>query len=196
MTTEKKNYNFTLNINCLLYTSKSICFSHIFVYYRSILYSMLLRFFKVESAVIEMIIVNVRGEGTVVAGRAYLRTFFAVPHFHFMTAFPTQSKKETGFFPFPNKHRRPSRILTTRLFRVFTFFSTFSIRPSKIFLFLQRLSSLFFPTLTIWPCIPSFPYCPTGHKSRHFSCQNRIKIFLLNPLFDEEKNICCMILNL
>ena len=55
MTTEKKNYNFTLNINYLLYTSKSICFSHIFVYYRSILYSMLLRFFKVESAVIEMI---------------------------------------------------------------------------------------------------------------------------------------------
>ena len=56
MTTEKKNYNFTLNINYLLYTSKSICFSHIFVYYRSILYSMLLRFFKVESAVIEMMV--------------------------------------------------------------------------------------------------------------------------------------------
>ena len=55
MTTEKKNYNFILNINYLLYTSKSICFSHIFVYYRSILYSMLLRFFKVESAVIKMI---------------------------------------------------------------------------------------------------------------------------------------------
>ena len=47
----KKNYNFTLNINYLLYTSKSICFSHTFVYYRSILYSMLLTFFKVESAV-------------------------------------------------------------------------------------------------------------------------------------------------
>ena len=58
---------------------------------------MLLRFFKVESAVIEMIIVNVRGEGTVVAGRAYLSTFFAVPHFHFMTAFQTQPKKGTGF---------------------------------------------------------------------------------------------------
>ena len=55
MTTEKKNYNFTLNINYLLYTLKSICFSHIFVYYRSILYSMLLKFFKVESTVFEMI---------------------------------------------------------------------------------------------------------------------------------------------
>ena len=55
MTTERKNYNFTLNINYLLYTSKSISFSHTFVYYRSILYSMLFRFFKVESAVIEMI---------------------------------------------------------------------------------------------------------------------------------------------
>ena len=42
MTTEmKKNNNFTLNINYLSYISKSICFSHTFVYYRihcSILY--------------------------------------------------------------------------------------------------------------------------------------------------------------
>ena len=131
MTTEKKHCNFTLNNYYLLYTSKSIYFSHIFVYYRSIVYSMLLRFLKVKSAVIEMIMffgfsfgfgfflfcpplhltpvgfnspfpiitqklskifsnterrklcsvrysswvttaANVRGEGTVVAGRAYL----------------------------------------------------------------------------------------------------------------------------
>ena len=58
MTTEKKNNNFTLNINYLLYTSKSICFSHTFVYHRSILYLMLLRFFKVERAVIEMIMIE------------------------------------------------------------------------------------------------------------------------------------------
>ena len=55
MTTEKKNNNFTLNINYLLYISKSIFFSHTFVYHRSILYQMLLRFFKVESADMEMI---------------------------------------------------------------------------------------------------------------------------------------------
>ena len=34
----KKNNNFTLNINYLLYTSKSICFSHTFVYHCSMLY--------------------------------------------------------------------------------------------------------------------------------------------------------------
>ena len=55
MITEKKNNNFTININYLLYISKSICFSHTFVYHRSILYQMLLRFFKVENAVMEMI---------------------------------------------------------------------------------------------------------------------------------------------
>ena len=37
MTTEK-NTKFTLNINYSLYSSKSICFSHTFVYHRSILY--------------------------------------------------------------------------------------------------------------------------------------------------------------
>ena len=41
MTTEKKNYNFTLNINYLLYTLKSISFSHKFEYYRRSIYSML-----------------------------------------------------------------------------------------------------------------------------------------------------------
>ena len=55
MRTEKKN-NFTLNIKYSLYISKSICFLHRFVYHGSILYEMLLWFFKVESAVMEMII--------------------------------------------------------------------------------------------------------------------------------------------
>ena len=66
---------------------------------------MLLRFFKVESAVIEMIMffgfrssvstaVNERGEGTVVAVRAYL---FLCPSFPFYDCIPNMSEKETGF---------------------------------------------------------------------------------------------------
>ena len=81
-------------------------------------------------------VVNVRGEGTVVAGRAYLLRCTS-----FYDCIPNTTEKRRRVFPFPNNHRRPSEILTTLLF---TFFSTFSVRPSKIFLFLQRLSSLFF----------------------------------------------------
>ena len=207
MTTEKKNYNFKLNINYLLYTSKSIYFSHIFVYYRSIVYSMLLRFFKVESAVIGMIMffgflfgfgfflfsfgfleiriaivllffcinsniwhflhrrwiyvfrnllrgwIFVREEGTVVAGRAYLLRCTS-----FYDCISNTTEKRRRVFPFPNNHRRPNEILTTLLF---TFFSTFSVRPSKISLFLQRLSSLFF---LLWLYGLAFPRFLTARQ--------------------------------
>ena len=82
--------------------------------------------------------VNERGDGTVVAGRAYL---LRCTSFLFYDCIPNTTEKRRRVFPFSNNHRRPSQILTTLLL---TFFSTFSIRPSKIFLFLQRLSSLFF----------------------------------------------------
>ena len=52
----------------------------------------------------------------------YERTFFAVLHFHFMTAFQRRPKRRR-VSPFPNNHRRPSKVF---------------------FLFLQRFSSLFF----------------------------------------------------
>ena len=85
--------------------------------------------------------VNERGEGLRVPLSLYERTFFSVLHFHFMTTFQTRRKRRR-VFPFPNNHRRPSKVLTTL---ILTFFSTFSIRPSIFFfLFLQRLSSLFF----------------------------------------------------
>ena len=143
----------------------------IFVYYRSILYSMLLRLFKVESAVIEIImffgfpfsfgfflfsfgfleiriaivllyfcinsniyknyqkliqILNVvscvpyaivHGSllhwtwGERVPLSLAERTFFAVPHFHFMTAFQTQPKKGDGFFRFQTITRAQFRFL-------------------------------------------------------------------------------------
>ena len=59
----------------------------------------------------------------------YERTFFSVLHFHFMTAFQTRPKRRR-VFPFPNNHRRPSKVLTMFLL---TFFPTFSIRPSIFF---------------------------------------------------------------
>ena len=92
--------------------------------------------------------VNEREEGTVVAGRAYL---FRCTSFPFYDCIPNTTEKGRRVFPFPNNHRRPSQILTTLLF---TFFSNFSIRPSKIFLFLQRLSSLFF---LLWLYGVAFP---------------------------------------
>ena len=66
----------------------------------------------------------------------------------------TDDRKGDGFFPFSNNHRHPSKVffsIFTTLF--FTFFSTFSVRPS----------------------IPSLFHCPTGHESRRFQCQSRIK---------------------
>ena len=110
---------------------------------------MLLWFFKVESAVIEMvmiefsipdynetIIINVfkhwtswscvlyamvnrsvlqwtRGERVPLS--LYERTFAAVLHFHFMTAFHRRPKRRR-FFPFPNNHRHPSKVF----FSIFT----------------------------------------------------------------------------
>ena len=124
---------------------------------------MLLRFFKVESAVIEMIMIEfsipdynetiiknifkhwtswscvlyamvprpvlqwTRGERVPLS--VYERTFVAVRHFHFMTAFHRRPKRRR-FFPFPNNHRRLSKVF---------------------FLFLQRFSSLFFYfVMVIW----------------------------------------------
>ena len=83
----------------------------------------------------------------------YEGTFFAVLHFHFMTAFQRRPKRRR-VFPFPNNHRRPSKVLTTLLL---TFFSTFSIRPSVFFfLFLQRLFLLFFLLLVYGLAFPHF----------------------------------------
>ena len=106
--------------------------------------------------------VNERGEGTVVAGWAYL---FRVLDFHFMTAFQTQPKK---VFPFPNNYRRPIKILTTLLL---TFFSTFSIRPSIFFLFSYSCNAFpyFFSTFTIRPFISSLLHSPTRHEGRRFA---------------------------
>ena len=83
----------------------------------------------------------------------YERTFFAVLHFHFMTAFQRRPKRRR-VFPFPNNRRRPSKVLTTLFL---TFFSTFSIRPSIFFfLFLQCLSSLFVLLLVYGLAFPHF----------------------------------------
>ena len=94
--------------------------------------------------------VNERGEGTVFAGRAYLLRCTSFP---FYDCIPNTTEKRRRVFPFPNNHRRPSQILTTLLL---TFFSTFSIRPSKIFLFLQRIYSLFFLLLLYGLAFPRF----------------------------------------
>ena len=89
------------------------------------------------------------------------RTFVAVLHFHFMTAFHRRPKRRR-FFPFPNNPRRPSKVFFSIFTTLFlTFFSTFTIRPS--------ISSLF--------------HCPTGHESRRFECQSRIKIYILKMLY-------------
>ena len=63
--------------------------------------------------------VNERGEGTVIAGRAYL---LRCTSFLFYDCIPNTTEKRRRVFPFPNNHRRPSQILTTLLL---TFFSTF-----------------------------------------------------------------------
>ena len=100
----------------------------------------------------------------------YERTFFSVLHFHFMSAFQTRPKRRRGF-PFPNNHRRPSKVLTTLLLTLFTIVS---IRPSIFFSYSYNAFPHFFSTFTIWPCIPSLLHCPTGHECRRFPCQNRI----------------------
>ena len=95
----------------------------------------------------------------------YERTFVAVLHFRFMTAFHRRPKRRR-FFPFPNNHRRPSKVFFSIFTTLFlTFFSTFSIRPS----------------------IPSLFHCPTGHESRRCQCQSRIKIitFVSLPLVSD-----------
>ena len=115
------------------------------MYHRSILYLMLLRFFKVVSAVIEMIMIEfsipdynetmiknifkhwtswsyvpyamvhwsvlqwTRGEKVPLS--LYERTFVAVLHFHFMTAFYRRPKRRR-LFPFPNNYRRPSKVFS------------------------------------------------------------------------------------
>ena len=76
--------------------------------------------------------VNERGEGTVVA----------VFHFHFMTAFQRRPKRRQ-VFPFPNNHRRPSKVFFSIL-TFLTFFSTFSIRPSIFFFYSYNPFSYFF----------------------------------------------------
>ena len=147
---------------------------------------MLLRFFKVESTVIEIITIEFSipdyndtiiknifkhwtswscvpyamvhrsvlqwTKGERVPLSRYERTFVAVLHFHFMTAFHRRPKRRR-FFPFPNNHRRPNKVFFLFLQRFFSLFSTFSIRPS----------------------IPLLFYCPTGHESRRCQCQSRIK---------------------
>ena len=148
---------------------------------------MLLRLFKVESAVIEMILIEFSipdYNKTIIKnifkhwtswvvfrtqwfigqycsereGRGYRCCCTSVPlSLYFISIlwlhFPQMTEKET-VFPFPNNHRRPSKVL---------------------FLFLQRFSSLF-STFSIRPSIPSLFHCPTGHESRRFQCQSRIKI--------------------
>ena len=164
---------------------------------------MFLRFFKVESAVIEMIMIEfsipdynetiiknifkhwtswscvpyamvhrsvlqwTRGERVPLS--LYERPFVAVLHFHFKTAFHRRPKRRR-FFPFPNIHRRPSKVF---------------------FLFLQRFSSLFFSAFSIRPSIPSLFHCPTGHESRRFQCQSRIKM----TFFGCPKQIVTMLSN-
>ena len=129
---------------------------------------MLLRFIKVESAILEMIMIefSIAGynetiiknifkhwtswscvpyamvsrsvlqwtRGKRVPLSPYERTFVAVLHFHFMTAFHRRPKRRR-FFPFPNNHRRPSKVF---------------------FLFLQRFSSLFFLLLVYGLAFPHF----------------------------------------
>ena len=117
------------------------------------------------------------------------RTFFAVPHFHFMTAFQTQPKKGDGFFRLQRFSSLSFLLSVYGLAKLSYscnafphFFSTLTIWPC-ITSFLTTPFLTFFSTLTIWPCIPSFPYCPTGQESRHFSCQNRINIISLTRYF-------------
>ena len=80
----------------------------------------------------------------------YERTFVAVPHFHFMTAYydciPQPPGRSRRFLPFPNNHRRRSKVLC---------FSIFTTQPS----------------------ISSLSQCPTGHESRRFRCQCRVNIY-------------------
>ena len=83
----------------------------------------------------------------------YERTFVAVLHFHFMTAFQRRSKRRR-VFPFPYKHRRPSK--------VFLFFYSYNAFPH------------FFSTFSIRLSIPSLFHCLTGHESHRFQCQSRI----------------------
>ena len=56
----------------------------------------------------------------------YERTFFCVLHFHFMTAFQTRPKRRR-VFPFPNNHRRPSKVLLQRLSSLFFLLLVYSL---------------------------------------------------------------------
>ena len=80
----------------------------------------------------------------------YERTFVAVLHFHFMTAYydciPQPSGISRRFLPFPNNHRHQSKVLC---------FSIFTTQPS----------------------ISSLSQCPTDHESRRFRRQCRVNIY-------------------
>ena len=127
----------------------------------------------------------------------YELTFFAVLHFHFMTAFQRRPKRRR-VFPFPNNHRRPGRVFFLFLQRFSSLFFILSVYGLAFFcIFLQRFSSLFFllsvyglaffffyscnafphffSTFSIRPSIPSLFHCPTSHECRRFGCQNRMK---------------------
>ena len=185
MTTEKKNYNFTLNINYLLYTSKSISFSHTFVYYRSTLlvhsfnvagnnetepehwyrelrkiknYQKYFQILNVVSCVPYPIVHRpqlqwTRGERVPLSLAE--RTFFAVLHFRFITAFQTRPKKGDGFFRFQTITGAQVRFLQ-RFSSLSFLLSVYGLAFFSFFLFLHRLSSLFFLLLLYDLAFPHF----------------------------------------
>ena len=106
------------------------------------------------------------------------RTFFSVLHFHFITTFQRRPKRRR-VFPFPNNHRRPSKVFFSITTLLLTFFSVFSIRPSIFFPILTTPFLTFFFNFSIRPTIPSLFHCPTYHECRRFRCQNRINIIFL-----------------
>ena len=98
--------------------------------------------------------VNKRGEGTVVAVQAYLCRCTSFPFYdgllwlHFLDA-----RKGDGFF----------------------FFQTTTGAQGSFFFYFYNTFPYFFSTFTTRPSIPSLFQRPTGHESRCFSCQCRIK---------------------
>ena len=100
--------------------------------------------------------VNERGEGTVVAVRAYLCRCTSFPFYDdLLWLHSTDDRKGDGFFLFQTITSAQVRFFLFYFYNAFPhFFSTFTIRPS----------------------IPSLFYCPTGHESHRFQSQSRIKV--------------------
>ena len=110
----------------------------------------------------------------------YERTFFAVLHFHFMTAFQRRPKRR-GVFLFPNNHRRPSKVFFFLFLQRFSsLFFLLSVYDLAFFFILTTPFLIFFSTFSIRPSIASLFHCPTDHECRRFRCQNRMKKIFLN----------------